>query len=108
MCPRSIPGVPLSRALLGLPITAHHLCAFRLQLEGWLCGGITTSKKKEGSVIAARSSLGPVNLMSLHLEYGRPLVLGDCHRCFFEGVGYFATTQPALQVQRERTQMHCD
>jgi len=34
MCPRSIVGVPSDRALPGFPITAHHLCAFLLYLEG--------------------------------------------------------------------------
>jgi len=36
---RSIAGVPSSRALLGYPITAHHLCAFLLYLARQLCGG---------------------------------------------------------------------
>jgi len=31
---RSIAGVPSSQALPGFPITAHHLCAFLLELEG--------------------------------------------------------------------------
>ena len=31
---RSIAGVPLGWALPGFPITAHHLCAFLLYLEG--------------------------------------------------------------------------
>jgi len=32
--PRSIAGVPSGRALPRFPITAHHLCAFLLYLEG--------------------------------------------------------------------------
>jgi len=43
--PRSIAGVPSGQALLGFPITAHHLCAFLLYLEGSLCGDITKQKE---------------------------------------------------------------
>jgi len=32
--PRSIAGVPSSRALPGFPITSHHLCSFLMLLEG--------------------------------------------------------------------------
>jgi len=44
MCPKSIAGLPSSQALPGYLITVHHLCAFLLYLECYLCGGITTKK----------------------------------------------------------------
>jgi len=34
ICLRSIVGVPSSQALSGYLITAHHLCAFLLYLQG--------------------------------------------------------------------------
>jgi len=44
--PRSIAGVPLGRALPGFPITAHHLYAFLMKLEGYLYGDISTKERK--------------------------------------------------------------
>jgi len=51
--PRTVAGVPSSWALPGFPITSHHLCAFLMLLEGYLCGGITTvtPEKRRGGTL---------------------------------------------------------